>query len=145
MTHKDKHDILFISLLIIIIALACCSCKSVRYVEVERVHTDTTYITKHQRDSIWLHDSIHVKEKLSGDTLFLEVEKWHTKYVEKQVHDTTYVSKSDSIPIPYPVEKKLTWWQGTKIKFGGIAMGVVFALLLLGIVWILRKLHIIKI
>ena len=72
------------------------SCTATKYVEVEKVRTDTTYITKWQRDSVWLHDSIHVTEK--GDTV--RIEKWHTKYKEKQVHDTLYKSRVDSIPVP---------------------------------------------
>ena len=100
------------------------SCTTTKYVEVERIRTDTTYITKWQRDSIWLHDSIHVKEK--GDTVL--VEKWHTKYVEKQVHDTTYVATHDTIPQPYPietvklVEKDLNWWQRLRIWIGNIGL-----------------------
>ena len=90
----------------IIFALAVCSlfesCQTItKVIEVERVQHDTTYITKQQRDSIWLHDSIRVSEK--GDTV--RIEKWHTKYVERQVHDTLYKSKVDTVPVPYPVEK----------------------------------------
>ena len=43
------------------------SCKHTEYITVEKVRTDTTYISKLQRDSVWLHDSIHVAEK--GDTV----------------------------------------------------------------------------
>lgn len=80
-------------------------CKTVEYVPVKEyeVHHDSIYFTQVQRDSIWMHDSIRVSEK--GDTV--RIEKWHTKYVEKQVHDTTYVSKHDSIPVPYEVIKEV--------------------------------------
>ena len=80
-------------------------CKTVEYVPVTVVEhkTDSIYFTQVQRDSIWMHDSISVKEK--GDTV--RIEKWHTKYVEKQVHDTTYVAKHDSIPVPYEVIKEV--------------------------------------
>ena len=85
-----------------------CSCRSVETVLVTQHHTDTLMVMKHQRDSIWLHDSISVKEK--GDTV--TIEKWHTKYKVKEVHDTTYVATHDTIPQPYPVikevEKKLS-------------------------------------
>ena len=37
--------------------------------------TDTDYITKQQRDSFYLHDSIHIKER--GDTVWIE--RWHTR------------------------------------------------------------------
>ena len=96
-----KLEAILVAILIGLILLLFASCTTTEYVTVEKVRTDTTYITKHQRDSIWLHDSIHVTEK--GDTV--HIEKWHTKYVEKQVNDTLYKSKTDSIPVPYPVIK----------------------------------------
>jgi hypothetical protein len=98
-------------LAVIVVGLVCllmCSCRSVETVVVTKHHTDTLMVTKHQRDSVWLHDSISVKEK--GDTV--TIEKWHTKYNVKEVHDTIYQAKHDTIPQPYPVikevEKKLS-------------------------------------
>ena len=98
------------------------SCTTTKVVTVEKVKIDTTYITKWQRDSVWLHDSTIVRDK--GDTVL--VEKWHTKYKEKQVHDTLYKSRVDSIPVPYPVEKlvekELTWWQQTRLHLANIIL-----------------------
>ena len=111
------------------------SCKHTEYVTVEKVRTDTTYITKQQRDSIWLHDSIYVE----NDDSIIRIEKWHTKYVEKQVHDTLYKAKVDSVPVPYPVpeyiEKNLTWWQQTRIHLANI----VLYLLGLGLLFLLVR------
>ena len=113
----------------LIICALLSSCSTTKVVEVEKVKTDTTYITKCQRDSVWLHDSIQVTEK--GDTV--RIEKWHTKYIEKQVHDTTYVATHDTIPAPYPeteyVEKELSWWQRVRLWLGNAVL-----LALLGVV-----------
>ena len=99
-----KLEAILVGILIgLLLLLLCASCTTTEYVTVEKVRTDTTYITKHQRDSIWLHDSVIVSEK--GDTV--RIEKWHTKYIEKQVHDTLYKSKTDSVPVPYPVIKEV--------------------------------------
>lgn len=91
----------------IIIAFLLCllfsGCTTTQYVPVIEHKTDTLIQTKVEKDSIWLHDSIKVTEK--GDTV--RIEKWHTKYVEKQVHDTLYQSKTDSIPVPYEVVKEV--------------------------------------
>ena len=96
---------------LLMIALWLTSCTTTKVVTVEKVKTDTTYITKQQRDSIWLHDSIHVTER--GDTI--RIERWHTKYIEREVHDTLYRAKTDSIPVPYEVVKevprKSTWFE----------------------------------
>ena len=64
-----KFLIIWLAFLIAISLLA--SCRQVEYVTVEKVRIDTTYITKWQKDSVWLHDSIHIKEK--GDTVMIEV------------------------------------------------------------------------
>lgn len=110
-----------------IVLLAGCKTKE-RIVTVERVRTDTTYITRHHRDSVWLHDSIYMKEWLAGDTVYQLRDRWHTQYVERVRLDTTYVSKTDSIPVPYPVEKivkvdkPLTWWQRLRMMIGGIVL-----------------------
>ena len=98
-------------------------CKTVEYVPVKEVHTDTTYITKWRRDSVWLHDSVLVREK--GDSVL--VEKWHTEYVEKLVTDTLYRHIKDTIPQPYPVPADNTAWEKVKIEYGGYAMLLVLA------------------
>ena len=117
------------------------SCTTTRVVTVEKVKTDTTYITKQQRDSIWLHDSIHVTER--GDTI--RIERWHTKYIEREVHDTLYRAKTDSVPVPYEVIKEvpaeLSWWQTARIHLANILL---YAILIFGIIklgkWHLSKL-----
>ena len=111
--------------LVILVAVLLVGCKTKeRVVTVEKVRNDTTYITKHQRDSVWLHDSIHVTEK--GDTI--RIERWHTKYIEKVTHDTLYQHKTDSVPVPYPVEKlverELTWWQQTRMHLGEALLAI---------------------
>ena len=115
------------------------SCTTTKVVTVEKVKIDTTYITKWQRDSVWLHDSTIVREK--GDTVL--VEKWHTKYKEKQVHDTLYKSRVDSIPVPYPVEKlvekELTWWQQTRLHIANIILCLLGAAAVWWIGGLIRK------
>ena len=118
-----------------VLALLMCSCKSIEYVPVveKEVHHDSIYFTKVQRDSVWLHDSIAVKEK--GDTV--TIEKWHTKYKVKEVHDTIYQSRTDSVPKPYPfvkvVERELTTNQKGLMILGAVAL-MVF------LVWVIFKL-----
>ena len=96
-------EAVLIGIAMIMLMIFLSSCTTMKVVTVEKVNTDTTYITKHQRDSVWLHDSIHVTER--GDTI--RIERWHTKYVEREVHDTLYQSKHDSIPVPYEVVKEV--------------------------------------
>ena len=128
---KQKIEACVWVMVFVIVLLTSCSPK---VIYVPEVHTDSIYITKHQKDSVWLHDSILVTEK--GDTI--RVEKWHTKYIERQVHDTCFVTKTDSVAVPYPVKEKLT----IKDKFDIYlqCMGIVFGILLVFIViWLVTK------
>lgn len=115
--------------------LLVCSCRTVKYVPIETVKVDTTYINKLQRDSIYMLDSVYVKEK--GDTVLIE--KYKYLYRDKLVRDTMYISKADSIQVPYPVEKELTKWQQFRMYFGGWAMCIVVISILILIVYKIKK------
>ena len=130
-------------LLIATVSLVLTACHTTKYVPVIETRTDTLIVTKNQRDSIYLKDSTNVHEWQKGDTVYIEVLKWRTEYRERNVHDTIYHSKVDSIPKPYPVEVKvpreLTWWQKTKMRCGVLFMGIMGILGVVGIIRIKRK------
>jgi len=102
--------------------LCLTGCKSVEYVPVIEHQTDTLrqYLSVH--DSIYLKDSTYIIEK--GDTV--RIEHWSTKFVKKEIHDTTYVATHDTIPKPYPVEKEvekqLSSWQSFRMVLGTITL-----------------------
>ena len=122
-------------ILMVMVALSMCSCTKTEYITAEKVRTDTTYITKQQRDSIWLHDSIHIRER--GDTMLIE--RWHTKYVESIRHDTCYQSRVDSVPVPYPV-MKLVEKELSKTQKGLMGLGLLSLIALVLIVgWKVKK------
>lgn len=47
--------------------------------------------------------------------------------------------KSDSIPVPYPVERKLTRWERAKMDFGGEAIVALAVVASAAVVWLIRK------
>lgn len=107
------------AILIILLMSAIWSCRTTEYVPVEIVKTDTTYINKVQRDSIYQQDSIYILDR--GDTVLITKTKY--LYKDRMVRDTVYKSKIDSIQVPYPVERKLTKWEQLRLDIGGWAMG----------------------
>ena len=117
-----KYLIIWLAVLMLLAWLT--SCTATKYVEVEKVRVDTTYITKWQKDSVWLHDSILVREK--GDSVW--VERWHTQWRDRLRVDTIYQATHDTIPQPYPietikmVEKDLSWWQRLRLWIGNIIL-----------------------
>lgn len=112
------------------------SCGTTKYVPVVEHRTDTVRVVQHERDSIYLHDSIYVSQQQRGDTVWLTTDRWHTQYRDRWKHDTLYQSRVDSVPAPYPVIKEvpaeLTRWQRARISIADILLGV---LAFTGIVW----------
>ena len=113
-----KFEGVLLVILVVLICLLFASCTKTEYITVEKVRNDTVWQNHTKHDSIWVHDSIHVTDK--GDTV--RIEKWHTKYVKTEKHDTVYKARTDSVPVPYPVtkyvEKNLSWMQKTLIGVG---------------------------
>lgn len=83
------------------------SCKTKEVVTVTEHHTDTLRLVQHHRDSIYLHDSTFVREYIQGDTVRIVTEMWHTKFRDVVKTDTIYRSRTDSVPVPYPVVKEV--------------------------------------
>lgn len=108
------------------------ACRSVRYIPVESVRLDSVVTILHHRDSIYQHDSVLIKEK--ADTVLIE--RWHTRWRDRVSHDTLYISKTDTIRVPVPVERKLTKAERTYITIGKWSVGAVAGLVLAAICFI---------
>ena len=78
---------------LLLAALLLCSCSSLRFVPVERVKADSTYLTRVRHDSIYVRDSIFVYQK--GDTVTKTVERW--RYLYRDRVDTSHMSKTDTV------------------------------------------------
>ena len=133
---ESSYRICYYCAVVILIAIAVfllTGCAGTKYVPVETVRTEYIYRTDTfmQKDSIIMHDSVYIHSK--GDTVL--VEKWHTRYKDRAVTKTVVDSfiRTDSVQIPYPVEKKLTKWQQLKMTVGGYstAFSVLFVLIVL--------------
>lgn len=103
---------------------------------VEHVRTDTLIQLRHERDSIYLHDSTYVRER--GDTIYIE--RWHTAWRDRVRTDTVRMSHTDSVPVPYAVEVvkevpvPLTWWQKIRIGFANVSLFAAFLLILVALI-----------
>lgn len=132
MKHNDFYWI-FVIVLTLNMLLMMSSCKSVKYVPVEKVRTEIEYRDRVYRDSVHMIDSVYIRER--SDTVF--VERWHTMYKEVKRTDTLLVYRTDTVQVPYPVEKKLSRWESLKMDIGGIAAGMIVALSLI-VVWLVK-------
>lgn len=116
-----------------------CSCRSVRYIEVPRVSRDTLRVVQVEtrRDSV--RDSIFLREFVRGDTVYM------VKYIERQKWrdrwrvDTVQAVRVDSVGVPYPVERKVSRWDKVRYMWRGAAVGLVFAVVAVAVVWLRRR------
>lgn len=111
----------------ILLTLATCftSCRSIKYVPVETVRIEYKTRDSIRFDSIYQRDSVFLLIK--GDTVYKERYKYLYRYLT--INNTDTVIKTDSIQVPYPVEKELSRWQKIKLELGGWAFGTALALL----------------
>ena len=115
-------------LLIAVLMLLIMSCTTQRIVEVpvERVRTDSVYLTKLQRDTLVERDSVVMQ--IVGDTVY----RTHVKYIYKTrlVRDTVLKQRTDTITKVVTVEKERKRTVGDYAW--GIALAVIGALALVG-------------
>lgn len=121
-------------LLILTLALLS-ACTTTKYVPVESVRTEYRDREIERLVSDTVRDTRLVWVK--GDTIREIRNREHLRLVS--VHDTCFVEHTDTIRVPYPVERQLTRWQQAKMDFGGFAMGGVVIALCIAVVWLIKK------
>ena len=117
-------------------------CTTTRYVPVPSVSVDSVYIDRFQRDSIYQRDSVYVNRWTAGDTVYQDKVVWKYLYRDKVKYDTVSVLRSDTVRVPYPVERRLTKWEQVRLNVGGwaIALVVINILVVVGcVVYKIRK------
>jgi len=127
--------LLFLIIPYIILSLLA-GCKSVQYVPVETVRTDSIYVDRYQRDSIYQRDSVFVNRWIAGDTIYQDKVVWKYVYRDKVKYDTVAILRSDTVRVPYPVERRLTTWEQVRLNVEGWAIGavIIFILIVVGII-----------
>ncbi len=127
-----------LTLLIVIvigIALMLSACTTTKYVPVETVRTE--YKDKMHEvittDTVTDTRFVYVK----GDT----VVDWRdrVRWRDRVVHDSVYITLTDSVPVPYPVERELSAWERAKQDYGGWAMAVCVAAVVALAAWMARR------
>lgn len=137
MTRHERQWMLWLLGLIVLGMLYSCKTK---YVAVPEYHE--VVVNKHDtlvtRDSIYVKDSFYVEK--SGDTVatyherILYRDRWRDKIVYR---DSIRV---DSVRVPFPVERELTFWQKTWMNLGKIGFTGLLGLIgVIGVVFLVRK------
>ena len=124
-----------VGMVILLLLAMLTSCKT-RYVTVPEYHKEYVNRTDTflRSDTVFRLDSVVIRQQ--GDTTVIERIRWQNRFVNVYKVKTDTIMKSDSIRVPYPVERKLSKWQQLRLDFGGWAMGM----LALGIVFFFIRL-----
>ncbi len=122
-----------------IILSSLAGCKSVQYVPMETVRTDSIYVDRYQRDSIYQRDSVFVNRWIAGDTVYQDKVVWKYIYRDKIKYDTVAILRSDTLRVPYPVESRLSTWEKIRLKVGGWAIGCMVITIIIFSIYIIRN------
>lgn len=123
------------ALIALFVGLTACSPK-VRLVPVE--HTRIEWRDRLRLDSVYLHDSIYITERMAGDTIYKVKEVY--RYRDRWRVDTINAGRIDSVRVTEVVEvpAKLTAWQAWRLKAFAPLVAIALAL---G-AWVTRRLWI---
>lgn len=124
---------------VVAVLLLMSSCRTIHDVE-ERVvvRTDTCYVSKVEKDSIYFRDSVYVIEKTVGDTCYITKTVERVRWRDRVKIDTCWQSKTDTVTVTKTETiTKNEGWLG-KVKSGMAFLGA--CTLLIAAALVLRKL-----
>ena len=127
---KSPTFVLALSLATIILVLP--SCSSTRSMPVVQRSDTTSYVQRSAtHDTIYLHDSVYIREVLKGDTVYLTRtqyrDRWRTRLVHDTIRDTQIVEKVIEHPPERYVPKFYKWCTGLLLGLL-LVTGIVLAL-----------------
>lgn len=119
----------------VLMCLVATGCTRKVYVPLETVRTEKDVVTRWFTDTVIQNDTRFIFVK--GDTVIDWRDRWRERI--KEVHDTLYIERTDTVRVPVPVERKLKKWEQTKMDFGGAAIGATVVVLCIAVIWLIKK------
>ncbi len=119
----------------VLMCLVATGCSRKVYVPLETVRTEKDMVTRWLTDTVIQNDTRFIFVK--GDTVIDWRDRWRERI--KEVHDTLYIERTDTVRVPVPVERKLKKWEQTKMDFGGAAIGATVVVICIAVIWLIKK------
>ena len=119
-----------LALSMVIIALALPSCKSVEPTTLH--HATQHYTTLHNSvDTIFIRDSVFVREHMAGDTIFRDRIQYRDRWRTRIIHDTVITTDSIVQVIEHPPERYIPpfYKHCTTILWIILAAGIVYLII----------------
>ena len=143
-------------LVLILAVVVLAGCKQVEYVPVKEVRTvelqqngmfgSNGFHGVDESTKVTIHDSVVVVVNQQGEEVSRK--EWHEKETDREyrekyeelmaMYESLMSEKTDTVTVPYPVERKMTKWERTKDDWGGWAMLAV-VVLSVAVVWLVRS------
>lgn len=127
--------------MLLAIASLFMGCTTTKYVPVTHTEYRSRTDTIHQKDSIYLHDSVWVNQYMKGDTLIREINKTTNYYNSHYYNQSKADTVRDSIPVPYPVKKAPSAKDKFFTKLGNLLLWVIGVVLVLAIAYGVYRLY----
>ena len=126
---KSSTIVLALSMATILLALP--SCRSVNPC-LSTIHRDSVAYTIHQTiDTIVMHDSVFVSERMRGDTVYLTRTEWRDRWRTRVERDTVVDVRVEKEVVQLPPERyvpKFYRWTAA-IFWTGIALLILYLIL----------------
>ena len=121
-----------LALLIALLMMMLSGCAGTRIVQMPVSVHDTICTNIVRVDTFNNTEREYVNVFTAGDTVYKvrEVTRWREHTSIK--HDTLFIHKTDSVSVPVPVERKLTFWERQERNIGQ----VVLVICGMGLVWL---------
>lgn len=157
MRDRVKQGQMWLLFIIVMwVVLSLCGCKQVEYVPVKEVRTlellqngiygMNGFHGTNESTKVTIFDSIRIVVNQQGEEVsrkeFHEKEtdrEYREKYEELlMMYESLRSEKTDTVQVPYPVEKKLGRWEQTCVNYGGEAIVTCFVLMFI-VGWMVYK------
>lgn len=114
-------------------------CAHTKYVTVPEYHTE--YVSRTDSvlriDTIMRHDSVSVM--MVGDTVRIDRYLWRDNIRYRYVVKSDTILMTDSVRVPYPVERQLTKWERRFMGIGKMAVGGMVVAGIIFIIWLSKR------
>ena len=111
-----------------IIILVSASCSSTKSMPVVQSNDTTSFIQRSARvDTVYLHDSVFVSEKMRGDTVYLTRVEWRDRWRTRVERDTVMDVRVEKEVVQLPPERYVPkfykWCTGLLLTILVLAIG----------------------
>lgn len=121
----------------IALLIACTGCSPRVTSDVQKVKSDTIYVGRDVRDSIYVRDSLYIHEYARGETIYVDRTRYREFFTDRWKRDTIYQSRVDTCIVYREVIQEPNFWQRSAKYIKDLVLIVVIML----VTWVMDYLY----